>query len=282
MYMKNVYCIAYPPGMFGEFLCTQITKDSNYHPNLCSSTPSPLNKYKFRSVLDHLIWVTLAWSPVPDSVKMQISKRYSDKHVLIRSHCYDETATLNIDRLIKVKFYCDQDQWLLSFLLWVIKSYPVTINHGDVGIGEMSDSWMYPVIYESNKFPEYNQLLFDNIRNVTYLEIELILRGFRNCRELIEQKIADHKSQASISSGSDNWIYLNPYKLLIEPEKEMSQWRSAFDLTQDFDFDLLRSYHNANLTLIQQEFGQSFEELLQGDYVTEVTNYCENMRNVFK
>jgi hypothetical protein len=85
-----------------------------------------------------------------------------------------------------------------------------------------------------------------------------------------------------LHNEKDDWTYLDPVKLLINPEEHMPLWKEVFDLAEDFDFDVLKSYHAKNLQLIETEFGKSYEQIRQGDYVTDISNYCENFIKVFK
>lgn len=283
MRMKNTYCISYPGGMFGEFICCQVTKSKNFYPNLYHSSELAVNRYRFIPILDHLIYTLTSWPDISNELKHQISSRFPDKHILLKSHHYDESATMNLENFTKVKLYCNKDQWLLPYLLFIIKVYPSTITLREKGIGsDLNEVWMLPLLNDQSKFPEYTKQVFENIKDLTQLELEMLISGFSNCKSFIENKIKEYEHLATINSGQGDWLYLNPLDLLINPEQHMPKWKEVFDLDEDFNFNVLKSYHKTNLDLIEKKFGKSYEDISQGDYVSDIANYCENLRSIFK
>jgi hypothetical protein len=177
--MKNVYYLSYPNGMFGEFLCCQISKDANFYPNLNSKITHLKNKYEYRSVIDYnLIFL---YENVPDYLSEHISSRFSEKHVLIRNHYYHENLNINLQRLVKVKLYCNEQWWLFSYILGIIKIASATML--SPALRHAMTFWEGK-IYDHCKFPELTQYFLDNIEQITLFlrsHVLQVLNEYRLC-----------------------------------------------------------------------------------------------------
>lgn len=269
-------------GMFGEFLCCQIAKDNNFYPNLVARQNNMVkNRYEYVSVIDHHLWLTHSFHTIPEHLNDHFSSRFSEKHIVARTHAVEMDSSLNLKRIKKVQLYCNEEWWLFCHLLAVIKVFSATML--SPGMQRAKLEWSGRM-YDQCKFPELTEYFLDNIEQITMLELIMITedRGYLTCREYMEYYISFYQQNTIVHNVKNDWTYLDPVELFKNPEEQMPRWKEVFDLAEDFDLELLKSYHARNLQLIETEFGKSYEQIRQGDYLTDISNYCENFIKVFK
>ena len=259
------YVLTYHPGMFGEFLCTQINKDKKYWPSAdISHSYKEVNRYYHYSVIQtkYNIWPesmgvfndkldsTDYCAPVitPDLYK-KIDIELNGKHTLLHGHFIYKNFTW-LPRMKKVRLYVNEDDYLLPLLLKCIKAFNLTHN-----------PWIMQFLEKHNQCPELLDEIIKDPDSVSFYELIMIGNKFTSLKEYNKFNIELWKRKAVKLEGYNDWIFLNPLDLLNDPNKHMQEWKDVFNLDNDFEFSLLKQYHKDNLSLIENTFGYAYEEL---------------------
>lgn len=279
--MTKIYGFSWPSGMYGHFLIKHITSDPNYYPPLPKNAEfmamreSKYNSYESSSVLEHLkIWIDqdpefLIPPHITDEMKEQADIQFSEKNVCTRMLHAHGQFPINLNRLQRVRLYVtDSTDLLMAFLMKVIKTYSLSVP-------QWNHTWWEEYIPKKAKVKqEWIPILLEDVSKISFLEIDMTYAGFDVLSEYIPYMFNEYSNQATDKIKYNDWVYLNPAELFKNPEAEMPKWKETLDLQNDFDFSELRAYHQRNLDLIHREFGKSFDEIANGDYINDTIEYC--------
>lgn len=263
--------------MFGEFICRQISKDSNYWNPVYSKVYEPLNKHLFISKLnmDYGIWSNEfgynlggdydnhPWISVSDDTRKRIEKEMNTKHDIIRSHAFFPGMTANLPRLKKIRFYVEPDDIDYILYMCMIKC-SMAINFDP----DPSSDFARNALRKYNKFPDLEQKFMDNFSEVIEAEWYMMMLGIDNTQDYSALKYKVMNEFNDKRELFPDWIYLNPLSLLRNPETHVKEWQEIFDMHGSFDIDLIKKYMESNDNLIKETFGMEYTELKKHDSVS--------------
>lgn len=264
--MKNQYLISYISGLHGEFFCGLIASDPSYYPP-GKQFENTHNTYSYNSVVNDTVnFFGPGWPTITDEVNDYLDKDFSDKHLLFRSHSYEDPLNINLRRLKKIKFYTPD--WLFPLTMKIIKMSRLKI---DIGGNANIIRFIKGLSTRLNArcISEYD------FSDSGFLEIEMASSGVSDPLVFTRTMIEHYQHEATISSGS--WTYINVRDMLLDPNSAMSEWKQTFDLQNDLDSEKISEYHSMNCKLIETEIGISYDELRNGDYESILSEYISSL-----
>ena len=243
--------ISYYGGMFGEFICTQLSKDQNFYSVEPEVTDS--NRYLYGNpFLKYGLNLKLFDSEKTNIDTASLDNDFSEKNLCFPSHIFQKDMSyLNIPRVKFVRIYSsDRDILLLGYIMGWIKSLVSTNNLSE---------W-------TQEFERY----IDNKESVEYYNL-IKQRGYFYWFEKLSMKHKVYNIKEFIDywwdcykkyndKRWDQWEYIDVGKLFLDYKNSKDYWKEFFDLDSYLDNNDLQGYYFKNLEIFKEEFNMSFED----------------------
>jgi hypothetical protein len=290
------YLVAYLQGMFAEFLAIHINKDPNFVAPTQRAFFPVSNRYMHTDIirmlsggqrtLDNTFQIMQSvgypnnhppyYTKYSNSVVAAIDKATTNHSCCTLTHFYwpDQTHLINIPRLKNVFFFVEPENVPFVFIMAVIKVW----KHGP---GKQIAREIFQRVTPYGSVDLINRISAIEDFRPKIIDEYLFNTGFRDDEiGLFLKECYSYYYQRAIigSSGSyklDNWIYLDPYKLVTKPKAHMDEWKEKLNLSRDLDGLGLLMYNQKNKQLIYNELGMSYEQLMQEDWMGILQRYLE-------
>ena len=263
--MHDIYMVSYFGGMFGEFICTQISLDKNfYHINPKKDLN---NRYHYSSPLTDT-FSNLKSFPIPNDLFSvteikEIEQTLLQKNICFPSHYYDQNIK-QLDLLPNIKcirlFTRHRDVLILGYCCQWIKSLLVSYDlhsYNNKFVKEFeSYSFtpetrdLYELIKIKKRFYWFEKLALKYEQNDLS---QFITFWWKFYRESNKKKI-------------QGWQRIDVGGCLKNYNTVKDEWTSCFNLNDNLNKIELDNYHQRNIDLIEKEFGTSFDNFIKEDW----------------
>lgn len=269
--MKSIYLLSAPGGMYINFLCSQISRDENYGSFPPTVNLARYNEYATRHTAFHRYIkdnsTGLTFPVLSQEFKNDLYSYIQEKNIALHSHYY-KNDPIDLNYLKKVKFIVSEESFLMVYLMFLAKVCTRSVVLDQSLISQLSTTH----ISAANIIPD---------QTVNYLA----LLAFEANMSIQDYVISMHTKLMEISVGMEHdrlpgWDHLNPHDLFFGTDSSIAtaigNWQEYFDMAQPFDINELRSYHNANLQLIQDKFNMTYNNISVNGWQAAGIQFAEN------
>jgi hypothetical protein len=280
--MKNLYLFHYLGGTCGDFICLEVSKDSNFYSNgLLQKTDdnrwlgtNPLAEFN----LDYKENV-LAVSP---ETYNDIDKKFQEYNLIIPAH----HVKRNLPRLKVIRSYVEDTHYIpMFFMMLYIKAWASKRTLSDAHdflfpLGNLHTSHtMYKMAknhYSNLKYSAGNKLIAEIDERGYYYNFELraLTIGLVHMKSLVHEHYPVYKSKILNNNFSSD-IHLPVDQLLVNPTLYVNDFAKQINMAQPLDIEKIREYHQANLNLFENKFNKSYDKLVQGNWQDEFKEYLD-------
>jgi len=248
--------VSYYGGMFGEFICSQISNDKNFYDAEVEITDN--NRYVLKNpfktyTLNLKAFDTGLNTKLPPQLVDRIDNDFSEYNLCYPTHTYKEDMEyLNLPRLKIVRLRTKHNDILfLAYIVGWIKSLTT--------IGKVNPRFTNEVEHKLNSItrPYYDKILE---RGYFYWFEKLALKhGIVSIDDFIEFWWRSFRQYNNLKW--DQWTYIDIGSLIKDYDNVKEEWNELFNLDSDLDKAAIEEYHANNLQLIEDTFNKSFDEL---------------------
>lgn len=269
--------VSYFGGMFGEFICTQLSLDENFYSTIPKVDKNnryyygnPLEKYNLN--LKRFDFSSNA--QLSSETVNLIDSNTSEKHFCFPSHAFKvDMSFLNIPRIKYIRLNTQHhDILILGYLMSWIKSlldlrdFKSHENEFVRYVNSQSEESIeyYNKIKNRGKFYWFEKVsMKHNVFNVD----DFILYWWNSYMTYNHSNPADRWEQ---------WNYIDVGECLKNYEVSKVEWKETFGLKEYLNKDNLENYYQTNLNLIDREFNIPFETLISGNWIGVLSEWVHS------
>jgi len=276
--MPNIYLFSYCGGHGGDFLCRQISQDSNYYPSLFKETnnnfrwvnDNPFEKYdlNFKRITNELDKFT-----VSDLVKDSIDKEFSEKHLIVPAH--NMTAVLpNLPRVKRIKTVSTDEQAYFYYTLLCIKAWCISYDLNK----HQKD--MIPRFGRFKEMHKDNRLLLEKIEyiqqrgHVYSWEMAAIYAGLTDGIDIIKQHFPIYQKYNRLSLPDTTNLNLD--SMYKNPVDNVAEWSATLDMQTVLNPTLISEYNQKNIDLIESKFNMSLARYCTGQWQDDLSAWVKS------
>jgi hypothetical protein len=283
--MNNIYLLAFNGGSGGDFLCSQISKDSNFYPLEYKINPitntydleNPFAKWNLNTknqFMQDLLVTT-------DNTLENIDLHYNEKNLIAPIHFFGDhnqaylDALYRLPRLKVIRLYSNKLPPLFYLLLWIKRwVFAQEFENKEIFIRE------HISIYTSKFHISTRNKILDSIfanRNYYYaFEISAMENLFNNSINFVKNFFKRYNYYNTIvQNNTVGWIPYNIDNLYLDPINNSEEFCQLFNMEKSINPEIISNYYLKNLQVIEEIFGEPYEVFILGDWLSKLTEWVQ-------
>jgi len=284
--MNNIYLLAFNGGSGGDFLCSQISKDSDFYPLEYKINPitntydleNPFAKWNLNTknqFMQDLLVTT-------DNTLENIDLHYNEKNLVAPIHFFSYFNQAHLDtiyrlpRLKIIRVYSNQLTPLFYLLLWIKRWVLIQeCENKEIFIREQISTYTSKFdIAARNKILDS---IFAN-RNYYYsFEILAMSNLFNNSTDFVKNFFLKKYNYYNtfVQNNTGKWIPYNIDNLYLDPVNNSEEFCQLLNMEKPIDPEIISNYYFRNLQVIEETFGEPYEVFILGDWLSKLTEWVQ-------
>lgn len=270
--MKNIHLLSFTGGTGGDFLCSEISKDTNFY-TLESNWIFDMNRYDLENPFQQ--WnLDIKDRHIPslqisDTVFNEIDLYYNEKNLITPTHFFGAVNQIKLPRIKGIKLYTTQLSPLFYSLLWIkrwtAKRYYETKEEFLKLIGSPNPNYIVNV--------QEIDTLFTN-RNYLYsFEIPALKSLHKNAIDFVSNFFVTYSMYSTIPNDNFGWIPYNIDNLYLDPINNSEAFSQIFSMEQAISPAIITAYYTQNLRVIEETFGEPYDVFISNDWLSKLKQW---------
>lgn len=278
--MANIYIISYVGGACGEWLTYQLGKDENYYP-IGLQTQTGSNKYVIQNPLEELdIDIKSPYDAtrlnITTDQRQAVEHKFNQKHLAVPTHYMDRLDKINLPRIKGIRLYFSHVTAPMFYtLLWIktwVEHKPVDAKEQQEIIrcaeGDSGDKALLKIDTVMDKVDEIVRR-----KKVYAFEKSALRFGVRKSEDFVDRFYGFYFRYNLLRPA--DYTNLSIEELLLNPQSQLQEYKTAFDLDKPLNLATIEDYHQRNIQTIEQTFNMSWNVYRNSKWIFILKDYVK-------